>query len=269
MINTYQKPQIYKEPTTPGIPMVPIQDGIDCRLPGSTRTSPRKQIIIQNFPLFIRPPNFRDPNKDSCPVPKNEAKSSGAANSQGGDVGCSDDVNFIYMSPDQPDQGQAWTNPPINAGSVFANQPTDTKDTQLSLLKDTGDQKIPAGPPGQLDTFSLEQPANLGNNSPELQRTTFEIPPSPNVDAPDISPFQEANTGYTSTIPQSNSIDTSLVLPTTSEYTAALDSHTNSEFPGILQESSGASLSSNFEDMQPAEYSPAVEYGIGERASYP
>lgn len=225
--------------------MIPVKEGVGCRAPGAARNPPEQHYIINNMPIFIEPPNFRDPSKNSCPVPKSDARSSAT-----GDEVCPDKASSVYTSPDQPDQPALQ----MNAGSALPDQPTETKETQLDLIGNAQYSSFLTDLPGQ----SPERPANSGGGLPELQQTALEIPPLPNVATTDISPFENLNAGYSSTIAQTLPEDNLLAPPVTSENTAALDLQTNAQLPGSILQASSGDLSLSL-DPQTVAYSPPIE----------
>ncbi|MCJ1427197.1 hypothetical protein MMC29_005100 [Sticta canariensis] len=179
------------------------------------------------MPIFIKPPGFRDPIKDRCPASKSDARSSAT-----GDGVCSDKASSVYTSPDQPGQPALQ----MNAESALPDQPTETKETQPVLIGNAEYSSFLTDLPGS----SPERTADSGGGLPDLQQTALEIPPLPNVATADISPFEDLNAGYSSTIAQTLPGDNLLASPVTSENTAALDLQTNAQPPGsIFQASSG------------------------------
>ena len=235
-----QQPKIYE-----GKPMIPVKEGVSCRAPGAARKPPEQHYIINNMPIFIKPPGFRDPSKDSCPAPKSDARSSAT-----GDGVCPDKASSVYTSPDQPDQPALQ----MNAGSALPDHPAETKETQPDL---TGTAEY-SGFLTDLPGPSPERPADSGGGLPDLQQTALEIPPLPNVATADISPFQDPNAGYSSTLAQPLPGDNLLAPPVASESTAALDLQTNDQPPGSISQASSGDSSLSL-DPQTVAFSPPIE----------
>lgn len=203
--NMYQQPKIHE-----GVPMIPVKEGVECRAPGSAKKPPDQHYIINNMPIFIKPPNFHDPNQNSCPVQKRNARNPAAGNEV-----CPDPVSSVNTSPGQPDQQDLQT----NVWSASPDHIIDTKDTQLDLIGNVEYSSFLKDLPGQ----SSERLANSGDSLPDL-------------------PFEDPNAGYTSTIAQALPGDYSLAPPVTSENTAALDLQTNAQPPAsVVQASPGES----------------------------
>lgn len=217
--------------------MVPIREGVGCRSPGEARNTPAQHYIINNMPLFIKPPNFRDPSKESCPVPKSNAKSSAAE-----DEACPDKDSSVYTSPDQPDQPALQ----MNAGSDLPDQPAESKETLLNLIGEAEYSTFWTDLPGQ----STERPANPGGGSPDLQQTALENSPSTNVAEADIPPSEDPSAGYSSTVAQTLPADNLSASPLTSENTAALDLLTNAQPLGSILQANSGDLSLSL-DAQP------------------